>query len=186
MDALNEAISSSPKLPRFMRQGGVVNDNSPPESNSPTIDEIELQLNEMRKTLESSKHQVAPPPKRPPSPEPDSESSEYSSSSDDETSSSYESSSSSDEEGPKRPIMARNVGMSAGTKRGNGVFSRARLLARYPKLLRRNLIKLEPIIEHMDEAVHGAVSHITHTSHTHTTQTSHRWTMYTYHTCINV
>lgn len=178
MAALNDAISSSPKLPRFMRQGGVANDkqgvaknSTPPESSSPTIDEIELQLNEMRKTLESSKHQVAPPPKRPPSPELESDSSEYSSSSEDESTSSYESSSSSDEGGaPRRPIMACNVGMSAaGAKRGNGVFNRARLLARYPRLLRRNLIKLAPIVEQMDEAIHGAVSysstHYTHRPH---------------------
>ncbi len=150
-----------------MRQGSVANETTPPESNSPTIDEIELQLNEMRKTLESSKHQVAPPPKRPPSPEPESDSSEYTSSSDDESSSSYESTSSSDDAGPRRPIMARNAGMSAGTKRGSGVFSRARLLARYPRLIRRNLIKLEPIIELMEEAIHGAVSVTTATDAVH-------------------
>ena len=159
MAALTEAISSSPKLPRFLRQEGV----QPHKSHSPTMDDIELQINEMQKTLTLSEL-VTPPPKRPPSPEADSdsESSEYTSSDD---SSSEDDTSSSDSEttptrkpqGPRRPIMARNIGMSAG-RRGNSVFSRARLLARYPRLLRRNLIKLEPILEVPEELIFAAVS----------------------------
>ncbi len=167
MSALSEAISSSPKLPRFMRQEGLDRDHStttPPDS--PTIDEIELQLNEMKKTLESSKS-ITPPPKRPPSPdtESESESSEYTSSSEGSSSEDDDSDSSSDSEttGPKRPIMVRNVGMSASSKRGNGVFNRARALARYPRLLRRNLIRLEPILEVTEEVILGAVSEHTHT-----------------------
>lgn len=165
MAALTEAVSSSPKLPRFMRQEGT-SDTSPV---SPTMDEIELQINEMQRTLLSS----TTAPNRPPSPEPaqaesDSESSEYTSSSDDTSTSESDDSSSgdsSDEDlapkkppGPRRPIMARNIGMSAGSRRRNGVFNRARLLARYPRLLRKKFMKLEPIYEVPEEMIYAAVS----------------------------
>lgn len=168
MAALTEAVSSSPKLPRFMRQDGT--SDASPKAVSPTMDEIELQISEMQRTLSSTKESA---PNRPPSPEPakaesDSESSEYTSSSDETSTSESEDSSSgdsSDEEiaprkpaGPRRPIMARNIGMSAGSKRGNSGFSRARLLARYPRLLRKKFIKLEPIFEVPEEMIYSAVS----------------------------
>ena len=167
MAALTEAVSSSPNLPRFMRQKGT--SDLSPTSVSPTMDEIELQINEMQKTLFSS----TTAPNRPPSPEPaqaesDSESSEYTSSSEDTSTSESDDSSSgdsSDEDiapkkpaGPRRPIMARNIGMSSGSRRGNGVFSRARLLARYPRLLRKKFMKLEPIYEVPEEMIYAAVS----------------------------
>ena len=58
---------------------------------------------------------------------------------------------------PKRPVMARNIGMG-NPRRGLGGISRARLMARYPKLLRKKPIRLVTIEEVPEEIVHEAVS----------------------------
>jgi hypothetical protein len=97
----------------------------------------------------------------------ESDSSEYTSSSDDSSSSSDGSSTddSSDEESgfvraqvPRRPIMARNIGME-NPRRGLGGVTRARLMARYPKLLRKKPIRLVTIEEVPEEIVHEAESY---------------------------
>lgn len=58
---------------------------------------------------------------------------------------------------PKRPIMARNIGME-NPRRGLGGVTRARQMARYPKLLRKKPIRLATIEEVPEEIVHEAVS----------------------------
>lgn len=168
MAALTEAVSSSPKLPRFLRQEGT--SDTSPRSASPTMDEIEQQISEMQKTLALTPTHV-PTPNLLPSPEPapaqsDSDSSEYTSSSEESSTSESDDSSSEDEDttlkrssGPRRPIMVRNIGMAAGRSRGNGVFNRARLLARYPRLLSKKFMTLMPIMEVPQEIVYAAVSH---------------------------
>lgn len=61
---------------------------------------------------------------------------------------------------PKRPIMARNIGMGS-PRRGLGGISRARMMARYPRLLRKKPIRLQTILEVPEELVHEAVSQTT-------------------------
>ena len=186
VSVLSQAIKSSPKLPRFMRQTSQTDTKSgtKPESTTPMdIDEIELQLNEMKLMLESAAGAtVSTDSKRPPSPEPsgagdemsdtDSDSTEYTSSSDEETDSSATDDSSSEDSsdqesgkkkppGPRRPIMARNIGM-AGSSRARGMgFNRARMLSRYPRLLGRRVIYLETVEEASEEVVYIAVSSYT-------------------------
>ena len=58
---------------------------------------------------------------------------------------------------PKRPIMARNIGMGR-PRRGLGGINRARLMARYPRLLRKKVIRLPTIDEVPEEILHEAVS----------------------------
>ena len=58
---------------------------------------------------------------------------------------------------PKRPIMARNIGME-NPRRGLGGVTRARQMTRYPKLLRKKPIRLATIEEVPEEIVHEAVS----------------------------
>ena len=183
VSVLSQAIKSSPKLPRFMRQASQTDTKSStnPESTPMDIDEIESQLNEMKLMLESATGTtVATDSKRPPSPEPDgagdemsdtdSDSTEYTSSSDEETDTSgtddSSSEDSSDQEGdkkkkslgPRRPIMARNIGM-AGNSRARGMgFNRARMLSRYPRLLGRRVIYLETVEEASEEIIYLAVS----------------------------
>ena len=53
--------------------------------------------------------------------------------------------------------MARNIGME-NPRRGLGGVTRARLMARYPKLLRKKPIRLVTIEEVPEEIVHEAVS----------------------------
>lgn len=60
---------------------------------------------------------------------------------------------------PKRPIMARNIGMGS-PRHGIGGVSKARLMARYPKLLRKKPIRLKTIDEVPEEIVHELVSFI--------------------------
>lgn len=182
VSVLSQAIKSSPKLPRFMRQTSQTDTKSgtKPESTTPMdIDEIESQLNEMKRMLESAAGTtVSTDSKRPPSPEPggagdemsdtDSDSTEYTSSSDEETDSSATDDSSSEDSsdqesgkkppGPRRPIMARNIGM-AGSSRARGMgFNRARMLSRYPRLLGRRVIYLETVEEASEEIIYIAVS----------------------------
>lgn len=183
VSVLSQAIKSSPKLPRFMRQASQTDTKSStnPDSTPMDIDEIESQLNEMKLMLESAtRTTVSTDSKRPPSPEPagagdemsdtDSDSTEYTSSSDEETDTSdtddSSSEDSSDQEGdkkkkslgPRRPIMARNIGM-AGNSRARGMgFNRARMLTRYPRLLGRRVIHLETVEEASEEIIYLAVS----------------------------
>ena len=182
MTALNKAIDASPKRPQVVRQVGrndSTEEKSPPSS--PTMDEIELQLDAMRSTLAGGKpQQQLPSPefhRRPKAEtaESESESSEDSSGSDDTSSSTDSSSDDSSDEGelvaPKRPVMARNIGMidprmikigpagatSGGGDKGNGL-NRIRLMSRYPRLFRRRIIRLPTIIERVEEQIHQAVS----------------------------
>jgi hypothetical protein len=176
-----------PKKPGFFRQfgrsGKKKNSNATVMDAEPddTMDDIESQLNEMKKRLvtasaESMLHTSAA---RPPSPESrrtdeeeeseeetDSESSEYTSGSEYSSTSESDSSEeeSSDEElqmrkplAPKRPIMAKNVGMSANSP-GKGGFNRVRMLSRYPKLFRKRIVNLDTIKEMAEEIVYDAVS----------------------------
>jgi hypothetical protein len=186
VNVLSQAIKSSPKLPRFMRQISQtdIKSGTKAESTAPMdIDEIESQINEMKLMLESAAGAtVSTDSKRPPSPEPagagddmsdtDSESTEYTSSSDEETDSSATDDSSSEDSsdqesdrkkppGPRRPIMARNIGM-AGSSRARGMgFNRARMLSRYPRLLGRRVIYLETVEEASEEIIYVAVSSYT-------------------------
>lgn len=184
VSVLSQAIKSSPKQPRFMRRSGQTDNKSSNKSESTPmdIDEIESQLNEMKLMLESAAGTtVSTDSKRPPSPEPagagdemsdtDSESTEYTSSSDEESDSSGTDDSSSEDSsdqdgearrrkspGPRRPIMARNIGM-AGNSRARGMgFNRARMLSRYPRLLGRRVIHLETVEESSEEIIYIAVS----------------------------
>ena len=175
MSKLTNAISSSPKQPRIARQMARSDNSSPPASNSPTMDEIELQLNEMASVLTNAVNDIS---RRPPSPEfarqksdtddlseSDTESSEYTSSSESSTSdteSSSDDSSGEDNElkrplTPRRPIMARNIGMAAGLKGRGMKINRYRLLARFPKLLRKRMVHLETIHEVPEEKIFSAV-----------------------------
>ena len=197
MALLSEAIASSPKQPRVMRQlgQGYSGNHSPPSSpgrHSPTMDEIELELDAMRTTLANTAPKipiasgVSVIPQRPLSPKQleaqevkqasESESSDNSSSSDDSSTSDTDSSSDdSDEEGmilqsphtayTRRPIMARNRAMgnfNSPNARGLGGISRARIMARYPRLLRKKPIRLPTIVEVPEEAIHEAVSSTPH------------------------
>ncbi|CAI8035536.1 Espin [Geodia barretti] len=93
--------------------------------------------------------------------ESDSESSEYSSTSDDSTSSSESSDSSDEESGfvqaqvPKRPMMARNIGMGS-PRRAAGDMTRTRMITRYPRLLNKKPIRLVTVEEVPEEIVHEA------------------------------
>jgi hypothetical protein len=93
--------------------------------------------------------------------ESDSESSEYSSTSDDSTSSSESSDSSDEESGfvqaqvPKRPMMARNIGMGS-PRRTAGDMTRTRMMTRYPRLLNKKPIRLVTVEEVPEEIVHEA------------------------------
>lgn len=60
---------------------------------------------------------------------------------------------------PKRPVMARNIGMGS-HRRGLGGVNRAKLMARYPRLLRKKPIRLTTIEEVPEEIVHEAVGSI--------------------------
>ena len=53
--------------------------------------------------------------------------------------------------------MARNISMGSPRHRIGGI-SRARVIARYPRLLRKKLIRLQTIAEVPEELVHAAVS----------------------------
>ena len=179
VSVLSQAIKLSPKLPRFMRQASQT-DNKSTESTTPMdIDEIESQLNEMRLMLESAAGAtVTTESKRPPSPEPagagdemsdtDSDSTEYTSSSDEETDSSGTDDSSSEDSsesdtrrkkpiGPRRPIMARNIGMAGYSRTRRMGFNQARMLSRYPRLLGRRIIHLETVEEASEEIIYIAV-----------------------------
>lgn len=183
VSVLSQAIKSSPKQPRFMRQASQTDtkSSSKPESTPMDIDEIESQLNEMKLMLESAAGTtVSTDSRRLPSPEPagatdemsdtDSDSTEYTSSSDEDTDTSGTDDSSSEDssdqegetrrktQGPRRPIMVRNIGM-AGNSRARGMgFNRARMLTRYPRLLGRRVIYLETVEEASEEIIYLAVS----------------------------
>lgn len=60
---------------------------------------------------------------------------------------------------PKRPIMARNIGMGS-PRHGIGGMNKAKLMVRYPKLLRKKPIRLKTIEEVPEEIVHEVVSYI--------------------------
>ena len=169
MAALNKAVASSPSKPTIMRQMGRNDSRSPPSSpagtHSPTIDEIELHLDAMKSTLAGAVLHPMWLLQRPPSPTEEREdsgtdSSESTSSSDDSSSDSDTSSDdSSSDDGmvaPKRPIMARNPSMESG--KGYGGFNRARMLARYPRLLRKRVVRLPTIDEVPEEIIYTTVS----------------------------
>ena len=166
MAALNQAVASSPGKPSIVQQMGRNGGRSPsssPGTHSPTIDEIELQLDAMKSTLAGAALQPMWLLQRPPSPErgdSGTDSSESTSSSDDSSSdsdtSSDDSSDDDDMVAPKRPIMARNPSMESG--KGYGGFNRARLLARYPRLLRKRVVRLPTIDEVPEEIIYTTVS----------------------------
>lgn len=185
MAVLNKAISSSPEQPRIFRQTSRddVSPSSSPGTHSPTIEQIELELIAMKTMLASSVNSISEAPQRPPSPETpraaeeerdaltseSDESSEYTSSSESSTSDTEDTSSDSSSEdepakmrplssSPRRPIMARNIGMASPRGKKFGGFNRARLLARYPRLLSRKIMRLATIHEVPEELVHQAVS----------------------------
>ena len=178
MDLLNEAIASSPRQPQIVRQlgqidSGVLPPPSPPGTHSPTIDEIELQLDAMKTTLANSspipKSLHAAPQRLPPSPtdnedksDSDTDSSDYTSSSDDSSSSDSESSSEDEESHnastPRRPIMARNRAIGFDSPRSRAGFNRGRMYSRYPRLLRKKVMRMTTIDEVPEEAIHAAVS----------------------------
>lgn len=146
------------------------------------MEDIELQLNEMKTRLlsvakESMLHSSTI---RPPSPEAarqqqpnqedtesDTESSDYTSSSEyTSTSDSDDSSSeeSSDEEmqmkkplTPKRPVVAKNIGGSPNSP-GMAGFNQLRKMTRYPRLFRKKIVNLDTIKEIAEEAVYDVVS----------------------------
>ncbi len=188
MEVLNKAISTSPNRPRIVKQLAV-DESSPPPSpgrHSPTMDEIELELDAMRTALANAAPGFQSIPRgpmalqRPPSPKlrkpltredaeangSDSESSDSSSGSD--YSSTSDTESSSDDEmiqgtpetaSPKWPIMARNRAMGnihSPKARGFGGISRARKMAKYPRL--KKPIRLATILEVPEEVIHEAVS----------------------------
>ena len=181
VNVLSQTINSSPKQPTYMKQAsrnGVKANQM--ESTPMEIDEIESQLNEMKMILKTATDSMMSTNSRhPPSPEPvgasgetsdhDSDSTEYTSSSseDTDTSGTDDSTSeySSDEEidskmtlSPKRPIMARNIGM-AGSPRTKGVgFNRARMLSRYPRVLGRRIVHLDTVEEAPEEIIYLSVS----------------------------
>ena len=169
MAALNRAVASSPSKPTIVRQMGRNDSHSPsssPGTHSPTIDEIELHLDAMKSTLAGAALQPMRLRQRPPSPkaeekvDSDTDSSEYTSSSDDSSSESDTSSEDSSDDGgmvaPKRPIMARNPSMERAKSYGG--FNRARLLARYPRLLRKRVVRLPTIEEVPEEIIYTTVS----------------------------
>lgn len=164
-----------PKLTRQLGQmeSSTVNDD---EADA-TMDDIELQLDEMKTMLvnASAKSMLHSSTIRPPSPElqhtsstdeesdSETESSEYTSSSDYTSTSDTDDSSSeesSDEEmlmkplTPKRPVLAKNIGNS----QGKGGFNRLRMLTRYPRLFRKKVINLDTIKEIAEEVVYDVVS----------------------------
>ena len=182
MANLSKAISSSPKQPKIMRQVSQDDSSSPPGTHSPTSDQIEQDLNAMLQVISTSSTSTTQ--QRLPSPETpravkgerdaqtsdSEESSEYTSSSDDSSTSDTEdtsSESSAEDEkprtrpistSPRRPIMARNIGMASPRGKGFGGFSRNRLMLRYPRLLRKVVVRLDTINEVPEELVHQAVS----------------------------
>ena len=182
MANLNKAISSSPKQPKVMRQASQDDSSSPPGTHSPTTDQIEQDLNAMFQTIltssTSTTQQRLPSPETPRAVEGErdaltsdsEESSEYTSSSDDSSTSDTEdtsSESSTEDEktrtrplstSPRRPIMARNIGMASPRGKGFGGFNRTRLMLRYPRLLRKVIVRLDTINEVPEELIHQAVS----------------------------
>lgn len=171
--------TSSGKL-KFFRQRGRT-DNTPTVNDGEgdtTMDDIELQLDEMKSRLvdASAKSMLHPSTvRRPPSPElqhastdeeseSESESSEYTSSSDHTTTSESEDSSSedsSDEEMQmKKPLVSKRpvVGKNAGHSQGKGGFNRLRMLSRYPRLFRKKIINLDTIKEIAEEVLYNTVS----------------------------
>lgn len=181
IDVLSQTIISSPKQPQYIKQairnGTKANrmESAPME-----IDEIESQLNEMKMILKTTADSMMSASSiHPPSPElvrtsdetsdHDSDSTEYTSSSDEDTDTSGTDDStseySSEEEtdnkmtlGPKRLIMARNIGM-AGSPRTKGIgFNRARMLSRYPRVLGRRVVHLDTVEEAPEEILYLAVS----------------------------
>ena len=181
ISVLSQAIKSSPKQTRYMRQASQSGSKSNHTESTPMdIDEIESELNEMKIMLESaadsmeSKHSRNPPSPEPTgasgeTSDPESDSTEYTSSSDEDTETSATDDSSSEDSsneeweskmtsGPKRPIMARNIGM-AGSPRARGLgFNRARMLTRYPRLLGRRVVYLDTVEEVPEEIIYLAVS----------------------------
>ena len=157
-----------------------LNQDSPPMD----IDEIELQLNEMKLMLENAvgaaitanntKHPSSPDLQESYDETSDSESgsTEYTSSSDADTDSSCSEDSSSEDSnndsggekqilsGPKRAAIVRNIGMG-GSNRASGMkFNRARMLSRYPRLLGRRVIFLDTVEEAIEEVIYLAVSSV--------------------------
>lgn len=59
---------------------------------------------------------------------------------------------------PKRPIMARNIGVGA-PRRSPGDVSRSRMMIRYPRLLKKKPIRLVTVQEVPEEIIHEAVSY---------------------------
>ena len=170
MAALSHAISSSPPQPRIVRQHGMVDNNSTsnPGTHSPTMEEIEDEIKQMESVLSQPSKGTQQRPPSPTNEESDTDtdttdntsSSESSSSSDSDDSSSDSSDSEEDikrPSAPKRPVMARNIGISGNARARVMGFNRARMLARYPRLLRRKIIRLETIVEKPEEMLHAAV-----------------------------
>ena len=153
--------------PQISQQFGKVEDG---ESDM-MIDDIELQLDEMKTRLASTSANLMRQPStiQTPSPEPEdsesdtesddySSSSDYTSTSDSDDSSSEDSSDDDKMKNPltaKLPIMAKNVGMGNNLRGG---FNRMRMLSRYPKLFGKKIIKLETIKEIAEEVIYDVVS----------------------------
>ena len=178
INILSQAIKSSPKQPRFLKQAS--SQSIQPESAPMDIDEIELQLSEMKLMLESAAGSTTSNSIRPPSPEfvrtsaetsdTESDSTEYTSSSDEDTETSDTDDTSSEDSsnegqrkkasGQRRPIMARNIGMGDHPRTRGFGFNRARMLSRYPRLLGRTVIYLDTIEEASEEIIYLTVSFI--------------------------
>lgn len=172
----------SSSRPQIIRQFGQTDSSttaSDPESDS-TMDDIELQLNEIKtRLINSSAISMQNPARlRVPSPErkhttmegdstsddtdsSDTSSSDYTSTSDSDDSSSDDTSDDDMEMrkpiSPKRPLVVKNVGAS-GNAPGRTGFNRARMLLRYPRLLRKKVVNLATIKEIAEEIVFDAVS----------------------------
>lgn len=166
--------------PSLTRQLGQLESSSDPDL---TIDDMELQLEEMKTRLvhasaNSMQGSILPPSPNTSEDEDEDESetdesTDYTSSSETTTSSdSDETSDSSDEElqmkkplTPKRLNMVRNPVGGAGNKGraggGNATnrgFNRLRMLSRYPRLFRKKIINLDTITEQAEEVVYEYVS----------------------------
>ena len=160
--------------------------SSPPRADSPTMDDIEHQLQDVLKILANnlSSYEKGRQPHSPKGEEEEKEEEEEEG--DDESGSDTPSSSEEEEDGEEggsspdeeennghqshhrrgltppitvnRPVMARNAGMSRSSNVRTAGLNNVRKQTRYPRLLKKKVVNLETIEEIQDELIHEAVS----------------------------
>eukprot|EP00731_Ephydatia_muelleri_P029108 Em0020g752a len=161
--------------------------SSPPRADSPTMDDIEHQLQDVLKILANnlSSYEKGRQPHSPKGEEEEKEEEEEEEG-DDESGSDTPSSSEEEEDGEEggsspdeeeknghqshhrrgltppitvnRPVMARNAGMSRSSNVRTAGLNNVRKQTRYPRLLKKKVVNLETIEEIQDELIHEAHS----------------------------